>query len=392
MTTSTTSRIKDPALAANITDETLAWREVICPVTAKYGNYVAKRDLRDKTIVSFQHVLEDTIPTLLPFVKAGATVKVGACNPDSTDDVAAAYLAANGVEVHAFSGMTPEEYAKSIDILSDSPADIVADMGGELIEAFVKKGHKVDGALEATTTGVHRVEKLDFTFPVFNWNDIAIKDRLHNRHHVAQEMWPVFSNVTGLALYGRSVLVIGFGPVGRGVAERARNLGAVVSVAERDPVRALEAQHHGCRVVALEDGLRECAIVVTATGFSGILGPDQIKLARRGVILVNVGHSNTEIDVKWLDTQERTRMRRYIERFTLDSGKEVYLLNRGSLLNLAPGMGGSGKDLFDPFSAILIRGIDWLASGGASSFKPGFYNYPADVEREIAEAVLRSHS
>ena len=186
--------------------------------------------------------------------------------------------------------------------------------------------------------------------------------------------------------------MIGFGPVGRGVAERARNLGAVVSVAERDPVRALEAQHHGCRVVGLEDGLRECAIVVTATGFSGILGADQIKLARRGVILVNVGHSNTEIDVKWLDTQERTRMRRYIERFTLDNGKEVYLLNRGSLLNLAPGMGGSGKDLFDPFSAILIRGIDWLASGGASSFKPGFYDYPADVEREIAEAVLHSHS
>ncbi|WP_296991380.1 adenosylhomocysteinase, partial [Thalassospira sp. UBA1131] len=352
----------------------------------------AKRDLRDKTIVSFQHVLEDTIPTLLPFVKAGAKVKVGACNPDSTDDAAAAYLAAHGVEVHAFSGMTPDEYAQSIDILSSEPADIIADMGGELIEAFVKKGHKVDGALEATTTGVHRVEKLDYSFPVFNWNDIAIKDRLHNRHHVAQEMWPVFSNVTGLALYGRTVLVIGFGPVGRGVAERARNLGAVVSVAERDPVRALEAQHHGCRVVSLEDGLKENAIIVTATGLSGILGAAQIKQCRRGAILVNVGHSNTEIDVKWLDTQTRTKMRRHIERFELDNSREVYLLNRGSLLNLAPGMGGSGKDLFDPFSAILIRGIDWLASGGAASFKPGFYPYPEDVEREIAQAILQSHS
>lgn len=387
-----TSRIKDAALAADITPETLAWREVICPVTAKYGNYVAKRDLRDKTIVSFQHVLEDTIPTLLPFVKAGAKVKVGACNPDSTDDAAAAYLAQHGVEVHAFSGMTPDEYRQSIDILSSEPADIIADMGGELIEAFVKKGHKVEGALEATTTGVHRVEKLELDFPVFNWNDIAIKDRLHNRHHVAQEMWPVFSNVTGLALYGRTVLVIGFGPVGRGVAERARNLGAVVSVAERDPVRALEVQHHGCRVVELEDGLRENAIVVTATGLSGILGAVQIKQMRRGAILVNVGHSNTEIDVEWLDTLPRTRMRRHIERFDIDENRQVYLLNRGSLLNLAPGMGGSGKDLFDPFSAILIRGIDWLASGGASAYKPGFWAYPADVEREIAQSVLISHS
>ncbi|RCK47706.1 S-adenosyl-L-homocysteine hydrolase [Thalassospira profundimaris] len=387
-----TSRIKDAALAANITPETLAWREVICPVTAAYGRYVAKRDLRGKTIVSFQHVLEDTIPTLLPFVQAGARVKVGACNPDSTDDAAAAYLAANGVEVHAFSGMTPDEYAKSIDILSDEPADIIADMGGELIEAFVKKGHKVEGALEATTTGVHRVEKLALNFPVFNWNDIAIKDRLHNRHHVAQEMWPVFSNVTGLALYGRTVLVIGFGPVGRGVAERARNLGAVVSVAERDPVRALEAQHHGCAVVDLETGLKNNAIIVTATGLSGILGKAQLSQVRRGAVLVNVGHSNTEIDVAWLDTLPRTRMRRHIERFDLDENKQVYLLNRGSLLNLAPGMGGSGKDLFDPFSAILLRGIDWLASGGAASFKPGFWDYPADLEVEIAQRILASHS
>ncbi|MFH1803794.1 MAG: adenosylhomocysteinase [Pseudomonadota bacterium] len=386
------SRIKNAALAAQITDETLAWREVICPVTARFGREVASRDYRGKTIVSFQHVLEDTIPTLLPFVRAGATVKVGACNPDSTDDAAAAFLAANGVEVHAFSGMTPDEYAQSIDILSDAPADIVADMGGELIEAFVKKGHKVGGALEATTTGIHRVNRLTVGFPVYNWNDIAIKDRLHNRHHVAQEMWPVFSNVTGLALYGRSVLVIGFGPVGRGVAERARHLGAVVSVAERDPVRALEAQHHGCRVVTLEQGLAECAIIITATGLSGIVGADQIGLLRDGAILVNVGHSNTEIDVAWLDTQERTRMRRHIERFTLADGKQVYLLNRGSLLNLATGMGGSGKDLFDPFSAILIRGIDWLASGGADGQEPGFFAYPADLERDVANAVLQSHS
>lgn len=386
------SRIKDASLAAQITEEALAWRQVICPVTDAYGKYVSRRDLHGKTIVSFQHVLEDTIPTLLPFVQAGARVKVGACNPDSTDDAAAAYLAKNGVEVHAFSGMTPDEYATSIDILSNEPADIIADMGGELIEAFVKKGHQVDGALEATTTGVHRVEKLDLNFPVFNWNDIAIKDRLHNRHHVAQEMWPVFSNVTGLALYGRTVLVIGFGPVGRGVAERARNLGAVVSVAERDPVRALEAQHHGCAVVDLESGLKNNAIIVTATGLSGILGKVQLQQVRRGAVLVNVGHSNTEIDVAWLDTLPKNRMRRHIERFDLSDDKRVYLLNRGSLLNLAPGMGGSGKDLFDPFSAILLRGIDWLASGGAASFKPGFWDYPADLEVEIAQRILASHS
>lgn len=381
------TRLKDPTLAAAITDEELAWRRVIAPVTAALGDEIARRDFSGRTLVSFQHILPDTIPTLLPFVAAGARVRVGACNPDSTDDAAAAYLAAHGVEVHGWSGMTPRDHADTLDILSAEPADVVGDMGGELIAAMVRAGQRPKGALEATTTGVHRVAALDLDFPVFNWNDIALKDRLHNRHHVAQEVWPVFSAVTGLTLYGRRVLVIGFGPVGRGVAERARDLGAVVSVVETDPVRALEARHHGCAVVPMTAGLAENAIIVTATGRSDILGPAQLHQLRNGAIVFNVGHSNREIDIDWLATHPTTRMRPHVERVDLGS-RHLYVLNRGSLLNLAPGAGGHGKDLFDPFSAILLAGFRWLLDGGATEIAPGFHAFPHALETDIASRVL----
>ena len=121
--------------------------------------------------------------------------------------------------------------------------------GGELIATTAAAGHRVDGALEATTSGLHRLDGVDLTFPVLNWNDALLKDRIHNRHHVGMDVWPMFSALTGLGIHGRSILVLGFGPVGRGVALRALALGAIVSVVEPDPVRAFEAQQHGCRVV-----------------------------------------------------------------------------------------------------------------------------------------------
>jgi len=177
-------------------------------------------------------------------------------NPDSTDDVGAAVLARGVVEVWGWSRMTEGERQEGLDWLLSEPADAVSDMGGELIEALARGGRDLPaGALEATTSGIHRIAGLDVPFPVFDWNGIPLEDRLHNRHHVGLQAWPAFCDMPGLALHGRSVLVIAFGPVGRGVALHALALGALVSISELDRVRALAAQHHDCRVVALEEGL-----------------------------------------------------------------------------------------------------------------------------------------
>ncbi len=224
---------------------------------------------------------------------------------------------------------------------------------------------------------------------MFDWNGIPLKDRLENRFHVGNEVWPMFSHVTSMSLYGRSVLVIGYGPVGKGIAERARALGAVVSVVDLDPVRLIEARHHGCRTVSLEEGLSGCQIAVTATGVENVLGEKQLRLVRPGTILFNAGHSNREIDIDWLDGRPHRRMRAHIERFDIEEGRHLFLLARGSLLNLAGGFGAGGaEDLFDLYTAVMLRGISWLFDGGAKSRAPGVQPYPAELENEIAELWL----
>lgn len=382
-----TSRIKDPSLAASVASGASEWSRVTQPVTMAAGDAAARLDLSGRTIAFFQHVVSDAAAMFLPLVRAGARVRIAAVNPDSTDDAAAAYLVANGAEVWAWSGMDDTEYWDGLAWVAAEPADVISDMGGELLAATVSAGYAPLGGLEATTSGLHRLADVALTFPVFNWNNAELKDRVHNRHHVGLEMWPMFSAITGLAVHGRPVLVVGFGPVGRGVAIQARSRGAVVSVADLDPVRRNEAQQYGCRVVTLEEGLVDAGIVVTATGVDGVIGPDQLGGVRDGVILCNVGHTNREIDLPWLDGHPHRQVRRYIERYEVD-GKSLFLLNRGSLLNLAAGVMPATDELFDPFSAMILHGIMWILEGGAAQYDPGLHPYPKHLEHQIASAVL----
>lgn len=382
------NRIKDIGLANLISESERSWWEVLLPVSHAVGERVAELDLSDTTISCFQHLTMVNAATMAPLIEAGARLRIAAVNPDSTDDTAAAYLATLGAEVWAWSRMDDDEVLEGLEWLISEPSDAISDMGGEFIAAHVDRGTAPRAALEATTSGLHRLAGLEIPFPVYNWNDIALKDRIHNRHHVGLTAWPAFSAVTGLALYGRSVLVVGFGPVGRGVAIQARSLGAAVSVAEIDPVRALEAQHHGFRDVGLDEGLTTSSIVVTATGIEGVLGADQLRLLRGNAILANVGHSNREIDVPWLEQHPHETVRPSIDCYTID-GRPIYLINRGSLVNLAPEAHGAMDEYFDPFAAIILRGLAWIAEGTAAKSKPGLQPYPPELEYEIA-ALTRS--
>ena len=381
------SRIKDLSLADDVDPAVEEWSKVTMPVTAIYGDEIGRLDLSGLTVTCFQHVLATTAGTLLPLVAAGARVRLATCNPDSTSDEAAAHLVAQGVEVWAWSGMTEEEYQAGLEWAVSEPTDAISDMGGELIEATIAAGTRVSGALEATTSGLHRLQPLTLTFPVFNWNNAEFKNQIHNRHHVGIEVWPVFSAVTGLAIHGRSVLVLGFGPVARGIALRALANGALVTVLEPNPVRALEAQHHGCRIVDQLEALSAAAIVVTATGCEGVLGPDELRRLRPGAIVFNAGHSNHEIDIGWLGAQRSRDIRRHIARYDFDD-THVYLLNRGSLLNLATDVMPRVEELFDPFSAMMSRGLAWILQGGATEFAPGLHQYPPHLEQEIAKQTL----
>ena len=203
--------------------EWIAWTN---PITIAFGTEVAASDLSGRTVACHQHIVPDSICIVGPLLEAGARVRMAPCNPDSTDDRTAAHLASMGVEIRGHAGMSAAERADALAWLASEPADALCDMGGELIVATAALGYRPAGALEATTTGLHRLAGVDIAFPVLDWNGIALKDLIHNRHHVGAETWPAFTAITGLSLYGREIVVVGFGPVGQGVALRARDLGA----------------------------------------------------------------------------------------------------------------------------------------------------------------------
>jgi adenosylhomocysteinase len=395
----TSSRIKDPALSAGIEESEIAWLRYVTPITNYYCREVSQRDYRGKRLACWMHIRFNNMPMMLALAESGAEIVIGACNVDSTDDATAAYLSTRairqdgkgGITVYGWRGMTQADYDENMQLVRAFDADYLCDMGGELSVAYLDREPPVKGALEATTSGLNLLRDHDIAFPVFDWNSIPLKDGLENRFHVGNDVWPVFREVTSMNLFGRSVLVIGYGPVGKGIAERARDLGAIVYVADLDAVRLLEAQHHGCAPVSLEGGLARCQIVVTATGVEGVLGEAHLRGARPGAIFFNAGHSNREIDIDWLYRQPFLRMKAHIERFDLN-GRHIFLLAKGSLLNLAAGTGAAGADLFDLYTAVMLRGISWLFDGGgAEGAPPGVQLYPSHLEQEVARLSLKLH-
>lgn len=384
------SRIKNPALATQIEEEQISWQRYVTPITEHYCRQIASRDYRGKRLACWFHITFNSIPMLLALKASGAEITIGACNADSTNDAVAAYLATEGITVYGWQGMSQVEYSENLALVRQAEADYLCDMGGELSLAYLDKIPTVKGALEATTSGLNLLKGHNLPFPVFDWNSIPLKDRLENRFHVGDGVWPAFSYVTTLGLFGRRVLVIGYGPVGTGIAERARHLGAIVHVADLNPLRLLEARYHGCETVTLEEGLARCQIIVTATGIEGVLRAEQLHLVRPGAILLNAGHSNREIDIDWLYQQPYQRMKAHIERFELGE-TYLFLLAKGSLINLAAGPGPHGNDLFDHYTAVMLTGIAWMFDGLPEAIQPGLQLYPAHLEREIAELSIKLH-
>jgi adenosylhomocysteinase len=383
------SKIKNPELAAQFDEGQLAWYQYVTPITEHYARQIAQRDYRGKRLAYWGHITRQ-ITMLLALKQAGAEIVIGACNVDSTDNVAAAYAASKGISVFGWQGMSQLEYEENLAIVRSFDADYLCDMGGELCLAYLDKTPPVKGALEATVSGLHRLKKHRLPFPVFDWNSIPLKD-LHNRFHVGDSAWPAFSHVTGMSLYGRHVLILGCGPVGKGIAERARDLGAIVHVTDLDPVRLLEARHLGCDIVRLDEGIGRCQVIVTATGVEGVMSEEHLRQVKPGTILFNAGHSNREIDIDWLYQQPHQRMKAHIERF--DIGKtHLYLLAQGSLLNLAAGAGPYSSDQFDHYTAVMLLGIAWMFDGIPDHISPGLQLYPAHLEREIAELSVKIYS
>lgn len=329
----------------------------------------------------------------------GATVAITGSNPLSTQDDVAAALAKSGVNVYAWRGVTADEHhANLLSVLSHQP-HILVDDGGELSVAVhtEKKellGHVV-GACEETTTGVHRYKAMEkqgiLRYPVIAVNDARTKFLFDSQHGTGQSALEGVMRATNLLIAGKTVIVAGYGWVGRGIALRAKGLGAIVVVTEVDPIRAVEAAMEGYQVMTMKEGSKIGDIFITATGCSGIITGEHFDEMKDGAILANSGHYDVEIDVKALrDTAQRVRLaRQNVEEFTMKNGRRLYLIAEGRLVNLAAADGHPAEVMDMSFANQALASEYLLKNKG--NLQPRVYTLPSEMDKEIASLWLESH-
>lgn len=325
----------------------------------------------------------------------GATVSVTGSNPLSTqDDIAVALAEEPGVSVYARHGVPDDEYNRHLEqTVADSP-DLILDDGGDLVQLLhASPQSQVLGGCEETTTGVARLRRLAregrLLFPMFAVNDARMKALFDNRHGTGQSVWDGIFRSTNLLIAGKTVLVVGFGWCGRGIAQRADGLGARVTVAEVDPVRALEACMEGYRVAPVKDAIREADLVITATGCTDAVSKDALAQAKDGIVLCNAGHFNVEIKPSSLEELATTHrsVRDGVEEYTLQDGRRLYLLGEGRLVNLALG-DGHPVEIMDLSFALQALTLEHLVR--SPGLAPGVYPVPERIDDAVARMKLES--
>ena len=361
----------------------LAWLERFTPATARAA--AALPGLTGERILVVCHLDVKMVPMFAALTGAGADVWACAANPATTRDQVAAHLTGLGVRVAARAGDPPGRHAANLAAAIQAGPTLLSEMGAD---ASVATGGRLPGVragLEATGTGIDRLAGLDLAYPVFNWDDLPIKQGLHNRHLVGLMALITFVNVTGVSVFGRRVLVVGYGPVGRGVADAARSFGAVVEVCDPAPGARLAAGHLGFGTPSLAEGLARAEVVLTATGVDHAVPAAALAAAPDGVFLANVGHGSLELPVAELRAGVTGNPRPGVEVCEL-GGRTRYLLAGGAMLNLAAGP-GDPFDTFDLVTALMLEATGFLATEGGS-WPSGVHLLPAAVADRAARLVL----
>ena len=317
----------------------------------------------------------------------GAEVFLVAASPHTTRDDVRAALEERGIASHAWRGMSEEDRVAGVAKALDWGPTHTCEMGADISVLAARDGRTgIMAGLEATQTGINRLADVAPAYPLFNWDHVPIKAGLHNRYAVGRSTWLTFVNRTQLSLQGRRVLVVGFGPVGQGLADMARALGGDVVVADLDPVRRLIAQHGGWRTGELDELLPTADVVATATGRPGVMSGDRLARLPSGTFLVNAGHADDEIDTSVL--RDRESLVPYVESCRV-GGTELYLVAGGAPVNITAGFGDT-LDSFDVTLAVLVRGIGHIAGQGATA-PPGVHDLPESAWRPVALRAAEGH-
>ena len=393
------SKIKDPSLATQ-GELKIEWASQHMPVLRKIRDrFQREQPFRTLTIGMCMHLEMKTAVLGLTLQSAGATIAITGSNPLSTQDDVAASMASTGANVFAWRGVTDKEHHDNLLRVLDAKPDILIDDGGEL-SVTVHRGKqeltkRLIGACEETTTGVHRYKAMErdgiLGYPVMAVNDAFTKFLFDSQHGTGQSALEGIMRATNLLIAGKNFVVAGYGWVGRGIALRAKGLGARVIVTEVDPIKALEAAMEGHRVMPMTEASKIGDIFVSATGCKGIINGDHFALMHDGAILANSGHFDVEIDVQGLrKLAVTTRIaRQNVEEFKLKNGNRLYLLAEGRLVNLAAA-DGHPAEVMDMSFANQALAAEYLVKN-KGKLTPTVHRIPIEIDREVARLWLESH-
>jgi len=352
------------------------------------------KPLKSLTIGACLHVTKETAVLVLTLKAGGADVYLAGSNPLSTQDHVAAALVKRGINVFAWRKQTTEDYYWCIDQVIASNPVITLDDGADLTAEIHKKRMKIKGGTEETTTGVIRLRALEksgeLRYPIISVNDAYTKFLFDNRYGTGQSTIDGIMRATSTLIAGKKFVVCGYGWVGRGIALRAKGMGAEVIVTEVDPIKALEATMDGYRVMSLKEAARIGDIFVTATGDINVLRREHFELMKDGAILANAGHFNVEISIKDLEelSTSKREIRENVTEYTLKGGNRVYLLAEGRLVNLACAE-GHPSEVMDLSFSLQALSVKYLAEHG-DKLEIKVHRVPYEIDRRVAELKLKS--
>ncbi|ELR70324.1 Adenosylhomocysteinase [Fulvivirga imtechensis AK7] len=393
-------KVKDISLAAWGRKEIELAEAEMPGLMALREEYGKQKPLKGARIAGCLHMTIQTAVLIETLVELGAEVTWSSCNIFSTQDHAAAAIAAAGVPVYAWKGMTAEEFDWCIEqtlIFPDGqPLNMILDDGGDLTNmVFDKYPQYVDGIKglsEETTTGVHRLIEREkngtLVMPAINVNDSVTKSKFDNKYGCKESLVDAIRRATDVMMAGKVAVVAGYGDVGKGSAASLRGAGARVLVTEIDPICALQAAMDGYEVKKMDDAVKEADIVVTATGNKDIIVGRHFESMKDKAIVCNIGHFDNEIDVAWLNKNaEKDEIKPQVDKYRLSNGRDVILLAEGRLVNLGCATGHPSFVMSNSFTNQTLAQIElW---NNTDNYENKVYTLPKHLDEKVARLHLQ---
>ncbi|MDI9512726.1 MAG: adenosylhomocysteinase [Eubacteriales bacterium] len=358
--------------------------------------FIKDQPFKDKKITVSVHLEAKTAYLALVLAAGGAEVAVTGSNPLSTQDPIAAALAKAGLKVYAWHGATDEEYMDHLNKALDIGPDIVIDDGGDLVQLLHTSrsdlAENLLGGCEETTTGVMRLRAREkeglLKFPMISVNDAYCKYLFDNRYGTGQSVWDGIMRTTNLIIAGKTVVVAGYGWCGRGVAMKAKGLGANIIVTEIDPIKAIEAVMDGFTVMTMDEAAALGDIFVTVTGCLKVIRKEHMEKMKDGVLLANAGHFDVEVwrpDLEELAVETRP-MRKNITGYVMEDGRILNLMAEGRLVNLASG-DGHPAEIMDMSFALQALSARYVLENRAK-LDNKVYIVPEEIDKRVAAMKL----